>query len=122
MRRANPRRACRYGLAANLAGVLRRRWSGAKVEITQGSFPQDRVEGVADTNGVIEFQNIFEGSYAVCASQVSGPTTVFGRVAAAVSRDQLALATVRLSATATLRGTFVKRDLITPILFAQVGV
>src|SRR5262249_48308870 len=88
-------------LRINVIDGLGQPAAGAKVESTQGSFPQDRVEGVADTNGVIEFQTLFEGSYAVCASQVTGPTTVFGRVAATVSRDQLALATLRIAATAT---------------------
>ncbi|MDB6036537.1 MAG: hypothetical protein JWM99_378, partial [Verrucomicrobiales bacterium] len=94
----------------------------ASLDITQGSFPQDHFTGVTDTNGHLILQNIFAGNYAVCASLVSGPTTLFGRAGVTVSAGQTSAITVTLGPTATIRGTFVKRDLLTPISFAQVAV
>ncbi len=95
---------------------------GARVEIQQGTFPGDRFEGIAGADGVIRFGNLFEGAYAVAASFASGPTTLMGRVPAVVARDQTSQAIVGLGATATLRGTFTRRDLVTPIGFAQVAI
>lgn len=95
---------------------------GARVEIQQGTFPGDRFEGITGAEGMIRFQNLFEGSYAVAASFASGPTTLMGRMAAVVARDHTAQVTVGLGATATLRGTFSRRDLVTPIGFAQVAI
>src|SRR5262249_8461432 len=51
----------------------------AAVQLKQGSFPNDNFSGTTDTNGVLTFQNLFAGSYAVSASIISGLTTIFGR-------------------------------------------
>src|SRR5439155_5991615 len=96
--------------------------TNASVEIRQGTFPRDRFTGTTGTNGVLAFQNIFAGSYAVCASLVSGPTTIFGRTGVTVATGATNTVTVTLGPTATIRGTFVQRDLITPVTFAQVAV
>ena len=47
--------------------------AGATVDLEQGSYPYDRYQSVNDTNGMVVFQNLFEGSYAACAQIVSGP-------------------------------------------------
>jgi len=96
--------------------------TGARVEIQLGSFPGGTFEGTADTNGFVLFENLFEGSYSVAASFASGPTALFGRSGAAVGVGTTSQAVVGLGATAILRGKFVKRDLITPITFAQVAI
>ena len=96
--------------------------TNAAVDLKQGTFPQDHFTGTSDTNGIISFANIFAGSYAVSASVISGPTTISGRAAASVVAGQTNLVTVTLGPTATLLGTFVQRDLTTPVGFAQVAV
>ena len=41
--------------------------TNASVELKQGSFPNDNFTGTTDTNGLVTFQNLFAGSYAVTA-------------------------------------------------------
>ena len=94
----------------------------ALVEIRQGSFPNENSTGTTDTNGNVSFQNLFAGPYAVRAAWISGPTTIFGRGGVWVTAGQTSAITVALGPTATIRGTFVQRDLVTPIAFAQVSV
>jgi hypothetical protein len=96
--------------------------AGARVAIQLGGFPGDAFEGTADGDGAIEFENLFEGVYSVAASFASGPTTLLGRSGVVVTPGNTAQAVVGLGATATLRGRFVKRDLATPIPFAQVAI
>ena len=96
--------------------------TNATVEIRLGAFPNDTFTGSAGANGAITFQNIFAGPYAVCGSLVSGPTTIFGRAAADVPAGRTNAVTVTLGPTAKIRGTFVQRDLVTPVGFAQVAV
>jgi hypothetical protein len=96
--------------------------TNATVEVQQGAFPNDRFAGVTDTNGTLRLQNIFAGPYAVSASFITGPTTIFGRTSVTVAADQTAQASVVLGPTATIRGIFVRRDLLTPVAFAQVAV
>ncbi|PYM11964.1 MAG: hypothetical protein DME18_12580, partial [Verrucomicrobia bacterium] len=68
------------------------------------------------------FDNIFEGRYGVCAQMPSGPTTLYGRAGADVLPGQTATVELRLGATGTIRGSFVRTDLVTPITFAQVAI
>ena len=96
--------------------------TNADVELQQGSFPNDTFSVTTDTNGAVSFQNIFAGTYAITASMISGPTTIFGRAPVSVSADQTASVTVTLGPTASIQGRFVQRDLVTPVSFAQVAV
>ncbi|HKS38859.1 MAG TPA: LamG-like jellyroll fold domain-containing protein, partial [Verrucomicrobiae bacterium] len=96
--------------------------TNAEVKITQGSYPGDHFQGTTDTNGVVEFSNIFEGYYAVSAEMQTGPTRVFGRTSAIVPRAETASVRIDLTPTGTIRGVFVKADLATPISFAQVAI
>ena len=67
-------------------------------------------------------QNIFAGPYAVCGSVLSGPTTIFGRAGTTVVAGLTSTVIVTLGPAAKIRGTFVQRDLVTPVGFAQVAV
>ncbi|MFM1943956.1 MAG: hypothetical protein RI897_2938 [Verrucomicrobiota bacterium] len=96
--------------------------AGAMVSFEQGSYPRDRGTGFADASGVILFENLFVGSYAVKAEAVEGATIVSGRAAAGVGSSGAASVTVILSGTASIEGVFLKPDRITPIPFAQVAV
>ena len=96
--------------------------TNATVRIAQGSYPHDRYDGTTLPDGTLELSNLFEGSYGVEASQISGPTTIYGRAGTLVVRGATATVTVILQPTATLRGIFVERDLTTPVAFAQVAV
>lgn len=96
---------------------------GATVSAAQGGYPYESgLSGTVDSNGVVSFNNIFEGNYGVSAQLVSGPTTISGRSGVQVFPGVTNSTTIYLSPTATIRGTFVKRDLVTPIAFAQVAV
>src|SRR5439155_17935710 len=96
--------------------------TNATVEIKLGAFPNDTFTGNTGTNGAITFQNIFAGPYAVCGSVVSGPTTIFGRAGVTVVAGLTSTVIVTLAPSTTIRGTFVQRDLVTPVGFAQVAV
>ncbi len=96
--------------------------AGARVAFEQGSYPQDRGELAADSAGRLLFQNLFEGAYAVDAQLLSGQTTLQGRVSAAVSAGSTNIVTIRLGPVGTIQGRFVRRDLTTPVAFAQVAV
>jgi hypothetical protein len=112
----------RGALRVNVVQASGQPAAGARVEIQQGSYPNDRFEGTADADGLIVFQNLFEGGYGLTASFASGPTTLMGRTGAGVLVGQTHLVMVALGPTATVRGTFVKRDLLTPVGFAQVAI
>ncbi|MEI7731986.1 MAG: Ig-like domain-containing protein [Verrucomicrobiota bacterium] len=96
--------------------------TNASVDVTQGSYPGDHYFGTTDTNGVLVLSNIFQGYYSIKATLVSGPTTIQGRLGINVPLGQTTNATVYLTPTATVRGQFVKRDLTTPIAYAQLSV
>ncbi len=96
--------------------------TNATVEIRQGGFPNEFFSGVTGTNGTIAFENIYAGSYAVSGTQVSGPTTISGRAGGNVTQGQTSTLIVTLGPTAAIRGTFVQRDLVTPVGFAQVAI
>ena len=96
--------------------------SGAHVEIRQGTFPRDQFSGTTDATGHVGFTNIFEGPYAVCGEFNTGTALITGRAGATVRAGGPTAVTVTLGPTATIRGIFLARDLVTPIGFAQVAV
>ena len=95
---------------------------GARVTARMGGFPEDGAEGITGPDGTLDFVNLFEGSYGLVAEQSTGPTRIFARSGTTVSRDTSTHAILRLQPTATLHGTFVERDLRTPVPFAQVAI
>ena len=95
---------------------------GARVSFAQGNYPGEQGELVAGPDGVVLFQNLFAGSYAATAQFIAGPTTLRGAVGSGVTRDQTNDATIVLGPTGSLEGRFVKRDLTTPVGFAQIAV
>ena len=94
----------------------------AEVTVSQRGFPNDVFSDFSDLNGSVNFANLFEGGYSICASLISGPTTIYGRSFVSVPLNGLATATVTLAPTATIRGRFLQRDLTTPIPSAQITV
>ncbi len=96
--------------------------AGAAVVVERAGFPGGRFEGPTDGAGRATFGGLFEGGYGVSASAVLGAATVSGRSGATVARGGVAAVGVTLAPTATLVGTFLKRDLVTPVAFAQVAV
>jgi hypothetical protein len=95
---------------------------GARVEIKQGTYPQERFQGFADSQGEILFQNIFEGTYAASAELVSGATKTSGRSGVQVHSGASSEVVVKLGPTGVIQGRFLKRDGITPVGFAQVAI
>jgi len=96
--------------------------TNATVNARQGVFPFDEASGQTDTNGLVVLQNIFAGSYGIQASLVANPTTIFGRANGLVTRGETSTVTIVLGPTATIRGTFLKRDLATPVASAQIAI
>jgi hypothetical protein len=94
---------------------------GASVDVRQGSYPQDQSDGVTGAEGWVNFGNLFAGSYAVSAQMLSGPTRIHGRASVQVTAGEVAGVTVVLQPTATIAGRYLKRDLVTPVGFAQFG-
>ena len=96
--------------------------AGATLQAEGGQFPGDRAGGVADANGRLLLSNLFEGPYGVSASAVVGLTRVAGRAGVMVPRGGAASVTVSLSSTATITGTFVEADGVTPVSGANVRI
>jgi len=97
--------------------------SGAQVDLEHGSFPREaRVVLFADANGRVQFQNLWEGRYAVSAQYTEAATRVAARGAAVVGAGETGSVTLRLGGTGTVTGTFVKLDLTTPVEAAQVTI
>jgi hypothetical protein len=96
---------------------------GAQVELDQGSYPYDApLFAIADTNGVASFPGLWEGTYSATAQYTEQSTRLFARGGATAGPNQTALITLRLGGTGSVRGTFVKQDLITPVYGAQVAI
>ncbi len=93
---------------------------GAAVEISGGQYPQDRASGVTNSNGRIVFSNLFQGPYAVGANATIGLTRLAGRAGTSIPLNGTGTATITLAATATVRGTYVESDGVTPVAFANV--
>jgi hypothetical protein len=94
--------------------------AGAAVDVQGGQFPRDRVTGSTDANGRFTASNVFEGPYSVSAAATIGLSRSAGRAGFVVPRGGTGTATVSLSSTATVTGTFVTTNGVTPITFANV--
>ncbi|MBI1176201.1 hypothetical protein GC207_02040, partial [bacterium] len=97
--------------------------AGAQVDVDQGSYPRDpRITLFADANGVVAFNNLWEGRYAVSAQYTEASTRVMARGGITVDADQTGHVTLRLGSTGTITGRFVKVDQVTPVEGAQVTI
>ena len=97
--------------------------SGAQVDLEQGTFPRDaRVTVFADANGRAVFGGLWEGRYAVSAQYAESSTRVYSRGGATVGPNETASVSLRLGATGSIAGQFVKLDRITPVEAAQVSI
>ncbi|MBL9175134.1 MAG: carboxypeptidase regulatory-like domain-containing protein [Verrucomicrobiales bacterium] len=97
--------------------------AGAQVDLEQGTFPRDaRVTVFADANGKAVFQGLWEGRYAASAQYAEASTRVFARGGATVGPNEVASITLRLGATGSIAGRFVKLDRVTPVEAAQVSI
>jgi hypothetical protein len=102
---------------------------GAQVGITGRSHPNESFSGTTDASGQLRFGDatlasfpLFEGSYTVEATWVSGAASIRGRASAVVPPRAIGTATVTLGPTADLHGFFFATDRATPVAFAQVAV
>lgn len=96
---------------------------GASLTFRQGGFPsEDYAGGPTDPDGVWTLFDVFEGTYQVTASLVSGPTTIYGSGVANVVRGETTTLRVELQATGSIHGTFVEADQVTPVIGAQIRV
>jgi hypothetical protein len=96
---------------------------GAQVELDQGTFPYEApIFVLADTNGVASFTGLWEGTYSATAQFTEQSTRLFARGGAAAGPNQSVAITLRLGATGSLVGTFVKQDLVTPVYGAEVTI
>lgn len=96
--------------------------TNATVVVRRSGFPEQELFAPTDTNGVARFFNLFEGDFSVAASAVSGPVTLMGRSAVIVVAATNVAVSVTLEPTATIRGTFTRRDLVTPVESAQIRI
>ncbi len=84
---------------------------GALIELTQGSYPYDAsLSGNTDTNGVAIFTGLWEGKYSVMAEYTVASTRLFARGGVAPGPNETLPITLRLGATGSIEGTFVKQD------------
>lgn len=96
---------------------------GAQVELDQGSYPYDApLFAVADTNGLAEFDGLWEGNYSAMGQFVVASTKLSARGGGSVAANGLLALTLHLGATGSIRGAFVQQDLVTPVIGAQVTI
>jgi hypothetical protein len=95
---------------------------GVDVTLEGGAFPFGEFSGRSDAAGLVELSNLTENDYAISAVTLLGATRISGRSGVRVPRGGLGQATVRLQPTASIAGRFVRRDLTTPIVGAQINV
>lgn len=96
--------------------------TGVDVTLEGGAFPFGEFTGRSDAAGLLELSNLTENDYAVRAVTLLGAAQISGRAAVRVPRGGVGEVTVRLQPTASIAGRFVRRDLTTPIVGAQVNV
>lgn len=97
--------------------------AGAEVELDHGSYPGEApLNGVADAQGRVVFEGLWEGSYAVIAQFSEAATRVFARAGGSAGPGGTLELTLRLGATGAIQGNFVEQDGITPIEGAQVKI
>ncbi|MFM7102850.1 MAG: Ig-like domain-containing protein, partial [Verrucomicrobiota bacterium] len=94
--------------------------AGADVTVDGPAFPYGRFTGRTDAGGAVELQGLVENPYSVLARFNLAGTELTSRAGVTVIRDGSASVEVRLQATATVAGRFVRRDRTTPIAAAQV--
>jgi hypothetical protein len=96
---------------------------GATIQLSHGTYPYEaNLVAISDTNGLAVFSNLWEGNYAAYASYLEGSTRVSARAGISLAADQAGTMELRLSATGSLEGTFVKTDRITPVEAAQITI
>jgi hypothetical protein len=95
---------------------------GAHVAISQGGFPGDHDIGDTDGSGTVSFGNLSAGGYGVFAVKSGGQAANSGSAGVTVTNSQTSAVVVTLGPTGTIKGRFVKRDLVTPVQAAQVAV
>ena len=97
--------------------------AGAQIELDQGTWPNFApLFLTADTNGVAEFDGLWEGSYSVMAQFTQESTKLFARGGGTVGPNQSISLTLRLGATGSIVGSFVRQDLVTPVFGAEVAI
>jgi hypothetical protein len=96
---------------------------GAVVELTHGSYPHEQgLSLIADGAGRGLFEGLWEGVYAVQAQFMEGSTRVFARGGTSVGPNGIGEVVLRLGATGTIEGRFLKLDRVTPVEAAQVSI
>ncbi len=91
---------------------------GALVDLERGSFPGDRLNGVADAAGQIRFVNVTEGPFSIRGEEPL--TGLAGRASAVIVRDADVTVPVIITASGHVTGRFLTADGSATIPFAQV--
>ena len=95
----------------------------ADVELDSGSFPYPApVYLNTDTNGLVTFNGLWEGSYAAMTEFAEDSTLFFARAGGSVGANQTLSLTLQLGASGSVQGTFVATDGLTPIYGAEVAI
>jgi hypothetical protein len=90
----------------------------AAVTVAGSGFPNDQASGMSDADGQVLLENLTVGSYALSASGSFGRG---GRGEAIIPSDGASVtATLSLTPTGTVTGTFVKADGVTPVGGGQI--
>ena len=93
----------------------------ADITLSGTVYPNDSAAGVSDSSGQASFANLSQGSYAVSASGNGSIAGLSGRSQASIPGDKASVtAEVRLAASASVTGRFLKADGVTPIIGGQV--
>jgi hypothetical protein len=94
----------------------------ADVQIDQAGWPEEKRSGVTDTNGVFRANDLPVGKYSIAVAFATATATLKGRVGTEVFLNQTTTTNLVLGATATITGTFRKRDNGEAISAARVGI
>lgn len=96
--------------------------TGATVRVERSGFMGGFFNGIADTNGLVQFENLLAGGYGVKAEWSTGVTTLRTSCGAEVRAGTSVVARVTLGPAGTILGRFVKVDGSTPVPFAQISI
>jgi len=92
--------------------------SNAAVSLVRATFPGDRAEGTTDAQGLVRFVNITEGPIGLAAQEAL--TGLSGRASGAIVRDKESAASVVITASGGVTGSFVSATDGRGIPFAQI--
>ena len=95
--------------------------TGADVRVQATGFPYGRFDAITDATGQVRIEGVVENRYEIVASALTGASRAEGRSVLDVVRGNLSTGEIRLAASGSVAGSYLRRD-GTPVVGASVRV